>query len=91
MRVSPNTEFDLPPLILWAGIIFSKLGKASQALAIFIHIEQSSIIALERIRIEVLSEQSKTAIASRDPEQGSEYIWKLEQSGQSAGESETLL
>ncbi len=36
--------------------------------------EQQGIIALERIRIEVLQQQAKTAIASGDPEQGSAYI-----------------
>jgi hypothetical protein len=52
----------------------SQLGQAKQALAIFNRIEQQGIIALERIRIDVLNQQSKTAIASGDLEQGSAYV-----------------
>ena len=63
-------EFDLSQMILWEGITRSQLGQTQQALDIFHQIEQPNFAASERLRIEIINQQAKTAIFASDLEQG---------------------
>jgi tetratricopeptide (TPR) repeat protein len=67
-------EFDLSQLILWEGITRSQLGETKRALNIFNRVAQPGIIIPERIRVEIINQQAKTAIVSGDLEQGSAYV-----------------
>ncbi len=67
-------EFDLSEMILWEGITRSRLGQTQQALDIFNRIEQPDFTASERLRIEIINQQAKTAILSGDVEQGAAYV-----------------
>lgn len=67
-------SFDRPWLILWEGMVRSQLGQTKQALDTFNRIERPDIIAPERIRVEIINQQAKTAIFSGDLEQGAAYV-----------------
>jgi tetratricopeptide (TPR) repeat protein len=67
-------EFDLSQMILWEGITRSRLGQTQQALDIFNRIKQPTIVVPERIRIEIINQQAKTAIFANDLEQGAVYV-----------------
>ncbi|MGH2507768.1 MAG: hypothetical protein ACRDHZ_10265, partial [Ktedonobacteraceae bacterium] len=67
-------DFDRPWMILWEGITRSQLGQTQQALDIFNRIKQPTIVVPERIRIEIMNQQAKTAILVGDVEQGAAYV-----------------
>ncbi len=67
-------EFDRPWLIMGEGIVRSKIGQTKQALDTFSRIDQPDIIVPERIRLEIINQQAKSAIIAGDLEQGSAYV-----------------
>lgn len=67
-------DFDQPWLILREGIIRTRLGQTKQALDTFKRIEQPGVVIPERIRLEIVNQQGKTAIIAGDLEQGATYI-----------------
>jgi tetratricopeptide (TPR) repeat protein len=67
-------EFDLSQMILGEGVIRSRLGQNQQAFDIFSRIEQPAIVIPERVRIEIINQQAKTAIFANDLEQGAVYV-----------------
>ncbi|MGH2509992.1 MAG: DUF2225 domain-containing protein, partial [Ktedonobacteraceae bacterium] len=66
--------FDLSEMVLWEGITRSRLGQTQQALDIFNRIVQPANAVSERIRIEIINQQAKTAIFAGDFEQGAAYV-----------------
>jgi transcriptional regulator with XRE-family HTH domain len=68
------TDCDSWMMILLEGMIRSKLGQTNQALDTFKRIEQPTTGVPERVRIEILNQNAKTAIFAGDLEQGLSYI-----------------
>lgn len=67
-------EFDLSQMILWEGIIRSQLGQTQQALDIFNQTAQPVNAVSERIRVEIINQQAKTAIFAGDIEKSSTFV-----------------
>lgn len=67
-------EFDLSQMILWEGIMRTQLGQPQQALDILKRIEQPDFTASERLRVQIINQQAKTAIFANDLEQGAAYV-----------------
>jgi DNA-binding SARP family transcriptional activator len=67
-------EFDRSQMILWEGIMCTRLGQTQQALAIFGCIEQPDFSASERLSIEIMNQRAKAAIFAGDVEQGVAYV-----------------
>ncbi|MGH2510387.1 MAG: hypothetical protein ACRDHZ_23675, partial [Ktedonobacteraceae bacterium] len=67
-------EFDLSQMILWEGVTHTQLGQTQQAIDTFRRIEQPDMATSERLRIEIINQQAKTAIFAGDVEQGAAYV-----------------
>jgi tetratricopeptide (TPR) repeat protein len=67
-------EFDLSQMILWEGIMCTQLGQSQQALDILSRVDRPDFVASERLRIQIINQQAKTAIFANDLEQGAAYV-----------------